>query len=32
MQTAVAIEYELGIITIDTDFRKVAKDLTVRFI
>lgn len=31
-QTAVAIEYKLGIITIDRDFKNVAKDLTIRFI
>jgi predicted nucleic acid-binding protein len=31
MQTAIAIEYNLGIITMDNDFRKVAKDLPVRF-
>ena len=32
MQTAVAIEHNLGIITIDSDFRKVAKELTIRFV
>ena len=32
IQTAVAIEHKLGIITIDSDFKKVAKALTVRFI
>ena len=31
-QTAVSIEYKLGIITIDRDFKNVAKDLTIRFI
>jgi hypothetical protein len=32
MQTAVAIENNLGIITLDSDFKKVAKDVTVRFV
>jgi predicted nucleic acid-binding protein len=32
MQTAIALEHNLGIITIDSDFRKIAKDLLVRFI
>ena len=32
MQAAIAIEHNLGIITIDSDFRKVAKDLTIRFV
>jgi predicted nucleic acid-binding protein len=32
IQTAVAIEYNLGIITFDNDFKKVAKDLTIRFV
>ena len=32
MQTAIAIEHNFGIITIDSDFIKVAKDLTIRFV
>jgi predicted nucleic acid-binding protein len=32
MQTAIALEFNYGIITIDRDFKKVAKDLTVKFI
>jgi uncharacterized protein len=32
MQTAVALEHNLGIITIDGDFRKVAQELTIRFV
>ncbi|MDP1623322.1 MAG: type II toxin-antitoxin system VapC family toxin [Bacteroidales bacterium] len=32
IQTAVAIEHKLGIITIDNDFKKVAKALTVQFV
>jgi predicted nucleic acid-binding protein len=32
MQIAIALEYNLGIITIDSDFRKAAKDLTLRFL
>jgi len=32
IQTAIAIEHRLGIITIDSDYKKVAKDLTIRFI
>ena len=31
-RTAVAFEHNLGIITIDNDFKKVAADLTVRFV
>jgi len=31
-QTAVAFEHKLGIITIDSDFKKVAADLKVRFV
>lgn len=31
IQTAVAIEHKLGIITIDSDYKRVAKDLTIRF-
>ena len=32
IQTAIAIEHKLGIITIDSDFNKAAKDLTIRFV
>ncbi len=32
MQTAVALEHKLGIITLDRDFRKVSTDLTIRFL
>ena len=32
IQTAIAIEHKLGIITIDGDYKRVAKDLTIRFI
>jgi predicted nucleic acid-binding protein len=32
LQAAVAFENDLGIITIDRDFKKVAKDLKVRFV
>jgi len=32
LQTSLAFEHNLGIITIDTDFKKVAKDLKVIFI
>ena len=32
MQTLIAIENKLGIITIDNDFKKVANDITVQFV
>ena len=32
IQTAIAMEYNLGIITIDGDFKKVARDLSVQFV
>jgi predicted nucleic acid-binding protein len=32
MQTAIALEHKLGIITIDSDFRKVEKNLSIRFV
>ena len=32
IQTAVAFEHNLGIITIDSDFKKIAKDITVRYV
>jgi predicted nucleic acid-binding protein len=32
MQSLIALENNLGIITLDNDYKKVAKDITVRFI
>lgn len=32
MQTLIAFENKFGIITIDSDFKKVAKDITVEFV
>jgi len=32
MQTSIALEHNLGIITMDSDYRKIAKDLRIRFV
>jgi uncharacterized protein len=32
IQMAIALKHHLGIITMDGDFKKVAKDITIRFI
>ena len=32
IQTTIALEHKLGIVTMDSDFKKVVADLTVRFV
>ena len=32
MQMAIALEHKLGIISMNSDFKKVAKDITIRFV